>query len=67
MTQGEFLNRLGIATRAAALAEGKDEESRQAIAAAVERLAGTKMMGTLFKVLAVAAPGLTLPGIDRDS
>jgi SAM-dependent MidA family methyltransferase len=67
MTQGDFLVRLGIAARAKALAEGKDEATGTAIATAAERLAGPNTMGTLFKVLAVAAPGLKLPGFDRDS
>ena len=65
--QGAFLNRLGLGTRATALAEGKDEATRQAVEAAAERLAGPKTMGELFKVLAIGAPGLALPGFDQAS
>jgi NADH dehydrogenase [ubiquinone] 1 alpha subcomplex assembly factor 7 len=64
LTQGEFLTRLGLITRAQALAKDKDEATREAIAAAGERLAGPKAMGELFKVLAVSAPGLALPAFD---
>jgi NADH dehydrogenase [ubiquinone] 1 alpha subcomplex assembly factor 7 len=67
LTQGEFLTRLGLITRAQALAKDKDEATRQAIATAGERLAGPKAMGELFKVLAVGAPGLTLPAFDLPS
>ena len=64
LTQGEFLARLGLAERSAALARGKDAKAAAAIAAAAERLAGPQAMGNLFKVLAVSAPGLRLPGFD---
>jgi NADH dehydrogenase [ubiquinone] 1 alpha subcomplex assembly factor 7 len=64
LTQGEFLTRLGLITRAQALAKDMDEATREAIAAAGERLAGPKAMGELFKVLAVSAPGLALPAFD---
>ena len=64
LTQGEFLNRLGLATRADALATGKHESVRVSIEQAVERLSGANGMGNLFKVLAVGAPGLALPAFD---
>jgi SAM-dependent MidA family methyltransferase len=62
--QGEFLRGLGLADRAARLAEGKDPPTQATIAAAVERLAGAGGMGTLFKVLALSSPGLALPLFD---
>jgi NADH dehydrogenase [ubiquinone] 1 alpha subcomplex assembly factor 7 len=62
--QGAFLMRLGLAERAAVLARGKDAATQGAISAAVERLAGEGAMGTLFKVLALSAPGLALPAFD---
>jgi NADH dehydrogenase [ubiquinone] 1 alpha subcomplex assembly factor 7 len=65
MTQGEFLNRLGLAARVRSLGEGKDPATRQSLEAAAERLAGPKTMGELFKVLAVSAPGLVLPAFDE--
>jgi NADH dehydrogenase [ubiquinone] 1 alpha subcomplex assembly factor 7 len=64
--QGAFLNSLGIGERAAALSKGKDDATRAAIAAAVERLTASAGMGTLFKVLALSHPGLALPVFDDD-
>jgi NADH dehydrogenase [ubiquinone] 1 alpha subcomplex assembly factor 7 len=64
MRQGEFLLRLGLIQRAEVLARGKDQKTRDAIAAAMDRLAGKKAMGDLFKVLALASPGLKLPAFD---
>jgi NADH dehydrogenase [ubiquinone] 1 alpha subcomplex assembly factor 7 len=46
------------------LGRGKDTKTRDAIASAIERLAGPKAMGELFKVLAVSSPGLKLPVLD---
>ncbi|MGU3496613.1 class I SAM-dependent methyltransferase [Xanthobacteraceae bacterium A53D] len=65
LTQGEFLNRLGLAARAHALSANANEAQRAAISAAQDRLAGTGegQMGSLFKVLALGAPSLgPLPG-----
>jgi NADH dehydrogenase [ubiquinone] 1 alpha subcomplex assembly factor 7 len=64
LTQGEFLVRLGLVERANVLGRGKDTKTRDAIASAIERLAGPKAMGELFKVLAVSSPGLKLPVLD---
>jgi NADH dehydrogenase [ubiquinone] 1 alpha subcomplex assembly factor 7 len=64
MRQGEFLIRLGLVDRAKVLGRGKDPKTRDLIAAAMERLAGPKAMGDLFKVLAISAPGLKLPVFD---
>ena len=64
MRQGEFLIRLGLVERANVLGRGKDEKTRNGIASGMERLAGPKAMGDLFKVLAVSAPGLKLPVFD---
>lgn len=64
ITQAVFLDRLGLARRAGTLMAGKDEATRKAIEAAVERLTGPKAMGDLFKVLAIGSPGLALPGFD---
>jgi NADH dehydrogenase [ubiquinone] 1 alpha subcomplex assembly factor 7 len=62
--QGDFLIRLGLVDRANVLGRGKDKKTRDAIASAIERLAAPKAMGTLFKVLAISAPGLKLPLFD---
>ncbi len=65
MTQGEFLVRLGLVERANVLGRDKDTKTRDGIASAIERLAGPKAMGNLFKVLVVASPGLKLPIFDK--
>jgi SAM-dependent MidA family methyltransferase len=63
--QGEWLVRLGIDARAAALARATPAQA-DAIAAARMRLVNADQMGTLFKVLAVTAPGWPQPeGLDR--
>jgi len=59
--QGAFLERLGIAARAAALGAGATPEQARDIAAAHHRLVGPAEMGTLFKVMAVTAPGVPSP------
>ena len=60
--QGAFLDSLGIRQRAERLKASAPHEAA-AIEAAIDRLTGTEQMGTLFKVLALAAPGTPmLPG-----
>ena len=59
-TQGEWLERLGIHARAAALAKTNPEKSSE-IATAVERLIAPDQMGTLFKVMAVQSPEWSVP------
>ncbi len=54
--QGEWLKALGIDQRAVTLA-GKAPERAEEIAAARDRLVAAEQMGTLFKVMALAAPG----------
>jgi NADH dehydrogenase [ubiquinone] 1 alpha subcomplex assembly factor 7 len=58
--QGEWLNRLGIGARAAALADASPERADE-LAVAVQRLAGRDDMGELFKVMAVHSPGWPSP------
>lgn len=72
LPQGEWLARLGLYERAAALRRKADARQSAAIDAALIRLAGDPEntagkagMGRLFKVLAVSAPGLgVLPGFE---
>ncbi|TPI36187.1 class I SAM-dependent methyltransferase [Mesorhizobium sp. B3-1-9] len=52
-TQGEFLLGMGLIERAGALGANADEQARQAISDAVERLAGPDAMGELFKVMTI--------------
>jgi SAM-dependent MidA family methyltransferase len=60
VTQGEWLNRLGIGERAAVLAT-KYPDRADELAAAVQRLTGRDGMGSLFKVIAIHAPGWPAP------
>lgn len=63
--QGIFLERLGITARAKALAAHLTGDRLKAHIAAHRRLTHSKEMGTLFKVLGLAAPGAPLPpGLD---
>jgi len=52
ITQGEWLNRLGIGARAATLADANPERASD-LAEAVQRLTGHDEMGELFKVVAI--------------
>ncbi|MHA1189865.1 MAG: class I SAM-dependent methyltransferase, partial [Alphaproteobacteria bacterium] len=55
ISQGKFLNALGLNERAAVLKKGKDDAVAAHIDAAAGRLAGTApdQMGTLFKAMAI--------------
>jgi NADH dehydrogenase [ubiquinone] 1 alpha subcomplex assembly factor 7 len=55
VTQGEWLNRLGIGARAASLANSNPERADE-LAASVQRLTGREEMGDLFKVIAIRSP-----------
>jgi SAM-dependent MidA family methyltransferase len=61
IAQRDFLLRLGLLERGGSLGANADEARREALRAAVERLAGADQMGTLFKVLALTRPGLRPP------
>jgi SAM-dependent MidA family methyltransferase len=62
ITQAEFLSALGIHLRAERLKQAAPEQVSE-IDAAAERLISPKQMGTLFKAMALAAPGSAqLPG-----
>jgi NADH dehydrogenase [ubiquinone] 1 alpha subcomplex assembly factor 7 len=61
VTQGQFLNRLGIGERAAALSRA-NPGSAEAIRTAQDRLVSDQQMGTLFKVFCAHSPGLMPPG-----
>jgi NADH dehydrogenase [ubiquinone] 1 alpha subcomplex assembly factor 7 len=58
--QGAFLARLGIGSRAAALARARPGRGDE-VADALERLTGADAMGRLFKAAAAVTPGLPLP------
>jgi NADH dehydrogenase [ubiquinone] 1 alpha subcomplex assembly factor 7 len=59
--QGLFLNRLGIAARAAVLLRNASPQQRTDIAAACKRLIGEAQMGTLFQALAITARDAPAP------
>ena len=59
-TQGDWLNRLGIATRAEALIRANPDQS-EVIETALERLTGPGQMGTLFKIIAIHSPDWPVP------
>jgi NADH dehydrogenase [ubiquinone] 1 alpha subcomplex assembly factor 7 len=61
LPQGLFLNRLGIAARAAVLLRQATPRQRREITGACERLIGETQMGTLFQVLALTAPHAPVP------
>ena len=64
MTQGAFLNALGLTQRTERLARGRTEEQAAALREAAVRLAVPEAMGELFKVMAVVSPGCAgLPGV----
>jgi NADH dehydrogenase [ubiquinone] 1 alpha subcomplex assembly factor 7 len=60
-TQGQFLTRLGISERAAALSRA-NPSSAEEIRVAHDRLVGQEQMGTLFKVFCAHSPGLAPAG-----
>jgi SAM-dependent MidA family methyltransferase len=61
VTQGALLGALGIAARAGTLARAAPDR-RSEIEAAWRRLCAPDAMGTLFKALALTAPGWPIPG-----
>lgn len=56
VTQGRFLLNLGLLERAGALGAGREPRIQETLRQAVERLAGPRAMGELFKVAAFGAP-----------
>lgn len=62
LEQGAFLERLGGRERTAALAARATPTQRHALETGFARLTETAQMGSLFKVLAAASPGLLPPG-----
>jgi SAM-dependent MidA family methyltransferase len=61
MTQGEFLNAMGIEQRTAILRRTVSGEAAQNLVTASARLAHPSEMGQLFKVLAAASRNIQLP------
>lgn len=59
--QGAFLERLGMRQRADMLLMNANPDQMKEIDSAYERLTGAEQMGSLFKVIAVVAPGFGVP------
>jgi SAM-dependent MidA family methyltransferase len=69
VTQGEFLTRLGIETRAVTLMAKASHEVSEDISNALKRLVGGGRggMGEMFKVLGISDPQIAaLPGLSDD-
>lgn len=62
-SQADFLLAMGLVERAGALGSDKDDQAREAITAAVHRLAGNAegQMGDLFKVMCITQSGKPTP------
>ncbi len=60
VTQRSFLTELGILHRHRSLAETAGDVQKRSLDSALHRLIGADEMGSLFKVLALAAPGLQI-------
>jgi SAM-dependent MidA family methyltransferase len=63
VTQGEFLRRLGIEQRAAALKSSRPDQAAR-IGRQLDRLIGDDQMGLLFKAACIHSPGLIPPGFE---
>ncbi|MDX9997674.1 MAG: SAM-dependent methyltransferase [Phenylobacterium sp.] len=63
-TQGEFLLRLGLDQRAAALARARPDRAAE-LARQRERLAAPDQMGELFKAAVIASPGWPVPAFEE--
>jgi len=61
MTQGDFLNAMGLEARTEVLSRTIEGEAQMQLVAASERLAHPEQMGHLFKVMAVTSAGLAPP------
>jgi NADH dehydrogenase [ubiquinone] 1 alpha subcomplex assembly factor 7 len=61
MTQGAFLNAMGIEQRTAVLQATVSGDAQRSLLAASERLAHPAQMGQLFKALAAASRDVALP------
>jgi NADH dehydrogenase [ubiquinone] 1 alpha subcomplex assembly factor 7 len=60
-TQAGFLHDMGLELRAGILGRNASEAQKRDLSAAMERVAGPKQMGHLFKVMAATSPDLSRP------
>ena len=61
VTQGSFLERLGLPLRVDALSKSASEKTAQTIHAGAHRISSPAQMGEIFKVLCVGSPNLSAP------
>ena len=61
VTQGRFLDRLGLALRVEALCKNQPPEKADAIRAGAARIASPGAMGEIFKVMCLSSPNLPVP------
>ncbi|MFZ5618162.1 MAG: class I SAM-dependent methyltransferase [Pseudomonadota bacterium] len=61
VSQGDFLDRLGLSVRLERLSAGKSPEEAADLFSGAHRIAAPSQMGELFKVLCLSAPGLPEP------
>lgn len=61
LTQGEFLQKLGLELRAERLSAGKPQAEKEQILTAAKRLAAPEEMGDLFKTLCITDGGTKMP------
>ncbi|WDI30586.1 class I SAM-dependent methyltransferase [Hyphococcus flavus] len=61
VTQGRFLDRLGLTLRVEALCKGQDEKRAEEIRNGAMRIASPQGMGEIFKVMCLSSPSLPTP------
>jgi NADH dehydrogenase [ubiquinone] 1 alpha subcomplex assembly factor 7 len=61
VTQGRFLDRLGLTLRVEALCKGQDEKTAKDIRTGAARIAAPNAMGEIFKVMCISSPSLPTP------
>ncbi len=64
--QGAFLKSLGLQQRVERLFSSKPDQ-RETLVTAFERLTAIDQMGSLFKVLGISHPNMTLPALEKSS
>jgi SAM-dependent MidA family methyltransferase len=66
LSQGEFLKRLGVEQRAAALTRARPDQGPR-LARQFDRLVGDEQMGRLFKAACLHSAGFTPPGFEAQA
>ena len=61
VTQGRFLDRLGLALRVEALCKDQAPEKAEEIRSGAARIAASNAMGEIFKVICLSSPSLPVP------